>query len=276
LKDNWTHQSPSVYGIRRIFLLINPKGHVLLKSIKWPLAVVAAIGLTACEDGSGGTVNIFDDIATVSGGGGQSAEQRALAREERQYATARLTGAAIGAGLGVIACQLRDCSKEQTATAAVLGGTAGYVGGVALTRQNQDFRVSQESLNRDISVARAESQNLASAAASAERVVAFQQREISRLNAGLRAGTVTRDEYRASYRNMQGDLQATQSLIENGNERQKSLNSSITAHRSGGLDTSQLQRQRDAQQRELARLRNAERSITNALRSVPPEVRSSS
>lgn len=239
------------------------------------LALVSALGLAACEDGSGGTINILDDIATVTGGGGKSSEQRALASEERKYAQARIN-AAIGGGVaGGLVCAIRECSRQQLATAVVLGATAGYVGGVALTRENQDFRVSQESLNRDLSVARQERQNLKSAADAAQRVVTFQRQEINRLNAGIRDGTVTRDEYRAAYRNMQGDLSATQSLISTGNERIRDLNSSITAHGNAGISTTQLRNERTAQRRELERLRSAERSINNALRSVPSDIRSS-
>lgn len=248
-------------------------GLTLFNSLKWPLAVVAMLSLAACQDGSGGTVNIFDDFAAATGGSRQSTEQRALASEERKYAQARLTAAGLGAGAGLLVCAIRECTPQQRAAAVVLGATAGYVGGAALTRQNQEFRVSQDSLNRDLTLARQETQGLSRAADAAGRVVTFQQREIARLNAGLRAGAVTNDEYRAAYRNMQGDLKSTQSLISTGNERVSGLNSSITAHRSAGLNTSQLQRERTAQQREIARLRSAERSISNALRSVPPEVR---
>ena len=140
-----------------------------MNSLKWPLAFAAFFGVAACEDGSGGTANIFNDVATVTGGGrgGQSAEQRALASTERQYAQARLTAAGIGAGAGFLACTLRECTPQQRATAVVLGATAGYVGGAALTRQNRDFQVSQESLKRDITVARQETKSLSRAAASA-------------------------------------------------------------------------------------------------------------
>lgn len=247
-----------------------------MRSLRLSVALVAVVGLAACEDGSGGTVNIFDDIAAVSGGGGQSSAQRALSREERQYAQARLVSASIGGLAGAALCTLRDCSPAQTATAAVLGATVGYVGGNELTRQNRGFRHTQESLNRDLNIARQETQSLSRAAAAAESVVSFQQREIARLKQGLRAGTVTRDEYRAAYRNMQGDLQSTQSLISTGNERVSGLNTSIAAHGNAGLNTSQLRQQRSTQQREIQRLRNAERAMNNALRSVPPEVRAAS
>ena len=248
----------------------------MLRSMSLPVMLVAFVGLAACEDGSGGTVNIFDDVATVTGGGGQSAEQRNLSQVERQYAQARLVSAGIGGLAGAAICALRECTPEQTAAAVVIGATAGYVGGNELTRQNRAFRHTQESLNRDLNIARQETQSLSRAAAAAESVVSFQRREIARLNQGLRAGTVTREENRAAYRNMQGDLRATQTLISTGNERVSGLNTSINAHGNAGLNTSPLRQQRSTQQREIQRLRNAERAMNNALRSVPPEVRAAS
>lgn len=248
----------------------------MIETFGRPLIFLVVFALAGCSDGEGGTTNIIKDIGTLTSGGSSSAkspEQKELASRQRAYAQARVTAAGLGGLAGFIGCRLGGCSDEETAAAVVIAATAGYVGGVALTRENEDFKVSQETLQRDLKLAREERQDLTNAASSAQKVLTYQRQEVARLNAGIRNGTVDAAEYRAAYGNMESDVQATRSLISTGTERVQSLNQSITAHGKAGLDTRGLQNERAAQRRELQRLRSVERNMVSVLGAVPAEVR---
>lgn len=208
-----------------------------------------------------GTTNIFTDMQTVSTSGQQSAQQRALSQRQNQYAQTRVNAAVGGMALGILGCALADCDSEQYAAVAVAGAAAGYMTGGYLTNQNQAFHGSQETLRRDIQLAAEDNQKLAQSVAAAEQVVAFQRSEISRLNQAYAAGAVSADQYRTSLATMQGDVRATQALINTSTGRLNSLNNSINNHARSGLPTQQLVAQRNQQQVQLQRLREAEQAM---------------
>ncbi|MCV6584886.1 MAG: hypothetical protein OIF47_05085 [Marinibacterium sp.] len=244
----------------------------MIKRLGKPLAIVAALALAACDDGTGGTVNIVSDISTLTSSG-KSKEQRELSSRARAYASARVSAAAVGAVGGALICVVGGCNAGQTAAAAAVGGTAGYVGGAALTRQNAKFQVTQSSLNRDLQAAKRERKDLTAAVGSAQRVLNYQRAEVKKLNAAYRSGSLSKAQYKAQYRTMQQDVKATRTIASTGDKRVKELNSSISAHSKAGLNTSALRSERAAQQREVARLRSVERNMLGVLGAVPPEVK---
>lgn len=232
--------------------------------------------LAACApDGQGGTNNVFSDIQTVtSSTAGQSPEQRELAQRQRQYAQSRVSAAVVGAVGGALICALRECSSEQLALAVAGGGAAGYLAGGYLTNQNQAFQGTQETLNRDIQLARQDNERLAASVSAAQQVVNFQRSEIARLNQAYSAGTLSAEAYKARVATMQGDVRATQSLVATANERLVGLNNSVTQHSRAGLPTRELQQQRSAQQQNLQNLRQAERAMLANINRTPAQVRS--
>ena len=233
--------------------------------------------LVACApDGTGGTNNLFSDVSTMASANtaGLSVEQRALREQQQSYARVRVGAAAGGAALGLVGCMIQNCTKKQRNAAMVAGAAAAYLAGGYLTNQNQQFQATQETLNRDIELAREEVQKLTRSVATAQGVVAFQRSEIARLNQGYSAGTVTEDVYKAQVATMRGDVSATQTLIATSTERLGGLDNSIANHQRAGLPTGQLSAQRTAQQNQLQQLRQTERAMLANINRAPEAVRS--
>lgn len=240
------------------------------------IAVVSIVALVAgcAPDGQGGTTNILEDLQTSAAGiTGQSPEQRELSRLNRQYANARIQAAAIGAVGGLLICQIRSCTDAERAAAVIGGGAAGYLTGGYLVNRDIQFRGTQETLQRDIQVAREDRDRLRASVAAARDVVSYQRAEIARLNQGLSAGTVTVQQYRARLQTMQGDIDATRALQQAARENIQGLNNSINNHRNAGLSTGELRASRDAQQTELNRLRQAEQQMLANIARAPSSVR---
>lgn len=239
------------------------------------VAIVAALAsvLTACaETESGGTANIFSDVATLTSSGGQSSEQRQLSQVQRDYARARVTGAAGGAVVGGLGAWLAGGNQEQIAAAVAVGGTAGYLGASALTRQNANFQLSRDTLAKDIEAAKAENARMARSVQAAQNVVRYQTSEISRLNAGYNAGSVSAQQYRAKYATMQEDLQTTRALAAESQKRLDSLNQSVSAYQRAGIAPGQLAAERNQQQARVNQLKAAEAQIVRNLANVPASV----
>ncbi|WP_341213449.1 hypothetical protein [uncultured Limimaricola sp.] len=232
--------------------------------------------LAACAPGTDGEMNnVFSDVKTLTAASAdQSAAQKALASQERDYAKVRVQSAAGGAIGGLLLCQLQGCSNQQTAAAMVAGATAGYAAGGYLSNQNKAFQATQETLTRDIELAQQDNKRLASAVAAAEQVVGFQKSEIARLNAAYGKGEVSAADYKAKLATMQADVKATQSLVGKSQERLTGLDNSVKQHGAAGLPTAGLSAQRNAQLAQLNRLRAAEKSMIGVIGSAPAAVRS--
>ena len=236
------------------------------------ILVLSAFVLTACaENPDGSTANIFSDVSTLVSGN-QSSEQKELSRVQRQYASARVTGAAGGALLAGFGTALAGGNTEQIAAAAVVGGTAGYLGASALTQQNANFRLSRDTLQKDIEAARTENQRMTRSVAAANDVVKYQREEITRLNSGYRQGSVSLSEYQAKYATMEKDLATMRSLEDTSTARLNSLNQSISAYQRAGIGTSQLSAERNKQRTRVNQLRQAEAAMVRNLSNVPAGV----
>lgn len=237
------------------------------------LVLAIALGLSACaETESGGTANIISDISTLSSGSSQSSEQKQLSQVQRDYARARVTGAAAGGLLAGVGTAIAGGNSTQIAAATAVGATAGYLGASALTKQNADFQLSRDTLQQDIESARQENARMAKSVTAAENVVRYQRSEIARLNTGYRQGSVSVAEYKSKYATMQRDLKTTQTLTDESEKRLNSLNQSIRAYQQAGIGTSQLSAERNKQQARVNRLKGAEAQIVRNLSNVPDAV----
>lgn len=241
------------------------------------LAAGLAAMLAGCAPGeNGGTNNIVGDVQSLTSAraSGLSPAQQALAQRQRDYAKVRVQAAGGGAVAGALGCMLAKCSREQTIAMAAAGAAAGYLAGGYLTNQNARFQATQETLQNDIRLAREDNAKLAGSVQAARQVVSFQQGEISRLNAGLNNGSVTTAQYRSELKTIQADVAATQSLRDTSEKRLAGLDNSIARHRAAGLATGDLVAQRNAQQRQISELRQAEQQMLSNIGRAPAAVKS--
>ncbi|MGB0499392.1 MAG: hypothetical protein ACPGID_13720 [Rubricella sp.] len=238
-----------------------------------PVVLVSAMALQGCAtNADGSSTNILSDMSLMGGSGsGLTAEQRALRNRDRDYAEARVTGAAIGAVIGGVLCVMADCSPEQTAAAAGLGGAAGYAGAAYLARDNQNFVASQDSLQADIRQARQETSALQQDVRTAQSVLDYQEAETARLNAAYRAGQTDIAALRSRAETMQGDIAATRELRTAAEQRVANLNQTIGTYDRQGYDTAQLRATAAEQQRYVEQLRRIERAMVGTVDDLPPE-----
>ena len=245
-------------------------------------ALIAALAVAGCTDGE----DFFSDNGTLSSSAAvsMSPEQRELRKQEQKYASVReqkyasiRAGTAVAGGIiGGLACVLADCSTEQTLGAAAIGAGAGYVGGSYLTRQDQSFQASQDSLNADIEAAKNATLRDKESVTAAQKTLEFHRYEIDRLNRALNAGEVTTATYRESYNLMQGDLKSTRNIIKGVRDEISDLSNAVQRYSSDGIGADGLIRELD-KQRELLRLAEAiERSTVGVLNGVPSSVRDAS
>jgi|GEM_PF-2265413 outer membrane lipoprotein SlyB len=240
------------------------------KRIGASLAIVGIL-VGCAETAGGGFANPISDLQTVSATA--SPEQRALSNQQRDYAKARLQSAGLGALMGTIGCWGGGCSNREIAERALAGAVAGYLVGGYLTNRNANFQGTQETLQKDIQVARQDNQRLQNSVAAANNVVKFQREQIRTLNAGLRQGSTSVDQYRADVALMQQDVATTRKIREDAIENVKGLDNSIQRHRAAGLPTSGLTQQRTAQEQRISELRREEQRMLSNIASAPAEVR---
>lgn len=241
--------------------------------------VVGALAACAPSE-NGGTNNLAADakLRTSSSDAttGQSTAQRALAQRQRDYAKVRAQSAALGAGAAGLLCALSKCTTEQTIAAMAAGGAAGYMAGGYMTNRDTNFNATQETLQNDIKLAREDNAKLAGSIQAANEVVAFQKSEITRLNSGLSSGAVTTAAYRTELKSLEKDVAATRSLRTTSEERLSGLDNSIRQHDAAGLATVDLRAQRDAQQQQIAQLRQAEQQMLETIGRAPASVQTAS
>lgn len=224
------------------------------------------VALAACGD-----ANIVNDVRTLTSAS-RSSEQQNLASVERQYANARIGGAAAGAMAGGLLAAAMGGNSRDIAIAAAAGSVAGYAGAAALTNQNANFALSRDTLQRDIDSAQKENAQMTRAVAAANSVVSYQRSEIARLNSELKTGAVTTDQYKAKVALMQQDVSTVRSLRTEAEKRMSGLEKSVPAYRAKGLPTGDLQAQLNAQKARVAELRAAENAMVNNLANVPSSV----
>lgn len=241
-----------------------------------PALLICSMSLQGCatnEDGS--RPNIFSDLSLL--GGGRSASltpaQRELRSRDRDYAKARVTGAAIGALAGGLACALSNCSAEETAAAMGAGGVAGYVGASYLVRDNRNFAASQDTLQADIRLAGEETRALERDAQVAQTVLDVQRRRTTELRNAYRANEAELDALRLQAESLEGDIEATRELRLDAERRVAGLELTIGSYDRQGFHSGPLRSEVAKQKSFIGRMRRIETAMVGVLDGLPSEAR---
>ncbi len=230
--------------------------------------------LAGCAQGpDGSSPNAFQDVQTLtSGSAALSPAQQELRQRERDYASTRLQGAAVGAVVGTAACYLAGVRGAALAACLAGGGAVGYVGTTYLTRDNQDFQATQEGLQADIAEAQADSQKAAGNVGAARNALRYQRSEIDRLNQGYRSGSVSAADYEAKLKAMADDVASVRTMREQTETRVSALRQSAGTYRQAGLPTGELSREASAQERHAENLRQVEEDMVRLIGGAPDGV----
>ncbi len=240
------------------------------------LAVVGAFilgaGCATNEDGS--TANIFGDLGTILSKSDVSEQQGALrdqADSYNDYAEARITSAVAGAIIGgIIGYAAGD--GEGALLGATAGGVAGYIGGSYLTRDHSEFQASRESLDEDIAVAEELTRESRKNIAVAQAALAWQKRDMDRLNKEYEVGVLGNQEYERALLEIERDRSSVRSMIDVTRKRIVTLNRSISRYRRAGYDTSRLDAAQLAQRQHIARLEAIEDAMVTLIAGTPDGV----
>lgn len=224
--------------------------------------LISSFALQGCTtNADGSTTNIFSDASMLASHQQLSPEQRALRSRDRDYASARVTGAAVGAIFGGVLCAMADCSTEQTVAAMGVGGVAGYAGTAYLARQNQDFVASQESLQADIALAREESTAMREDVRLAQAVLTQQRRQTTELQNAYRAGQISEADMNARLNVIRQDIAAVEKTRTNAETRVNSLSDTSRAYQGQGFNPTQLNTVASDQRAYVEQLRRIERAM---------------
>ena len=224
--------------------------------------LISSFALQGCATNADGTTtNIFSDASLVASTEQLSPEQRALRSRDRDYASARVTGAAVGAVLGGVLCSMSGCSTEQTVAAMGVGGVAGYAGTAYLARDNQSFVASQESLQADIAQAQKESTAMREDVRLAQAVLDQQRRQTTELQNAYNAGQITEADMNARLNVIRQDIAAVQKTRTNAETRVKSLGNTSRAYQDQGINPAQLTTEASEQGAYVEQLRRIEQAL---------------
>ena len=239
------------------------------------LAVMCLVAGCA-KNPDGTTANIFSDLRAVSGSDDVSPQQEALreqAEEYRDYAKARLQGAAAGAVLGGLIGALADRNAGRGAlVGALAGGTAGYIGATYLTRDHSQFVASQKTLDEDTKVANELTASSQKNVRVAQSALNYQRTEIARLNEAYRTGKLNAQGYESKLKDIARDQESVKSMIATTEERVTKMESSIATYRGSGFDTGYLELANSAQKRDIDNLRKIEDAMVLLISSAPAGV----
>ncbi len=237
------------------------------------VAMLMAVGVSGCTTNADGSqANVLSDISQVSGGGNLSPEQKALRDRDRDYASARLQGAFLGALAGGVACALRDCSEEQTAAAVVAGSAVGYIGAGYLVRNNQNFVASQETLDADLASAKEETENLKGDVRLSRAVLDQQRTRTSELHAAYRAGDVTERQMQDQLNTLQQDIKEVTRLRTDAERRVAGLEQSKLMYERQGYGTGELDARLREKRTYVEQLKRIERAMIGTHERVSQDV----
>lgn len=246
--------------------------------VRKSLAVLAAAFLaTGCmEHADGTTPGFFSDLKALASGGsdGTSPQQQALreqSEEYKDYAAARVQGAAVGAAVGALlgAAVDKDNRGRGALIGGALGGAAGYAGASYLTRDHSQFAASQEALNEDIEVAQELTASSRRNVQLAQSALDYQRSEVQRLNEAHTARQGDADEYETMLGEIAKDRQSVRSMISETETRITKMNSSISTYSRSGYDTAKLEQAAAAQKRDIANLRRIEDAMVDLISGAP-------
>lgn len=219
---------------------------------------------------------MFDDIRVVAMDidGLNAAERRQLERVQR-YSQMRLEGAAIG-GLGGAVAGFLIVGKNRGAGAAagvVVGAAAGYLAGAYVANLNEQAEDRRGDLNTQLAAANDAVSETKSAVRDTREIVSAERSRITRLNRGLRAGSITQAQYREEI----GQLGKKMTIVDESLRAAETDAEAIgrtaeTRRENGDSGAGKLDAQRMNMEREVARLRTERDKLFTAVGSIPPEI----
>jgi hypothetical protein len=215
------------------------------------LALVATLGLTACQT-SGGRAD--DPNLTPA--------QRQLRQETARFNQTVGEGAVIGAVAGGLigALAYSDNPLAGAAIGAAAGGALGAGAGYFVATQNESYATEEDRLEAEIAAARQEVASYQRIVSSAQAVVDQHKARIAQLNGQLRQGQITASQYRTQTASMEADLQEIRTAIDGNRETAQALQQRIAEQRAAGgagaAELTQAHQELVAERRELERLAN--------------------
>ncbi len=228
------------------------------------LALVAAIGLSACQTTSRG----------AAGDASLTPAQRQLRSETARFNQTVGEGALIGAVAGGLLGALAggDNPLAGAAIGAAAGAAVGAGAGYFVASQNESYATEEARLEAEIAAAQNEVASYQRIVSAAQAVVDGHKQRIAQLNAQYRQGQVSASQYRAQAATMETDLVEIRAAISNNTQTVQALETRIAEQRrAGGAGAVQLAQARDqliAERRELERLAN---ELGNAMDTAPAE-----
>ena len=226
------------------------------------VAIVLVVGLAGCTTNADGSqASIVSDISLVSGNRNLSPEQKALRNRDRDYASARLQGAVLGALAGGLTCAMRDCSEEQTAAAVAAGGAIGYIGTGYLVRNNQNFVASQETLDADLASVKDETKSLRGDVRLSQAVFDQQRTRTNDLLAAYRSGNATEKQMQDQLKTLQQDINEVTRLRTDAEQRIAGLEQAKLTYDRRGYNTNELDARLSEKRTYVEQLKRIERAM---------------
>jgi len=216
------------------------------------VALVCSVGLAACQTTSGGS-NLT------------SAERQLRQTETKRLAQGVFSGAAVGAVVTGLVTAAAGGSAEDIVRNAAIGGAIGGIGGGLyannVNNKTRGYAQRQQAYKNIISQADANIASYRRMASAASQVRADEARKISRLNAQLRQGAITKAQYRSELSSARANIRLIERQINNAQADVASLNTAIQNGAPGSLVSRRNQLQ--AQKNLLVQRRNALKQTYN-------------
>jgi len=222
------------------------------------VGLICGLGLTACQ--------------TTGGGSNLSAAEMQLRQTEtKRLAQGVASGAAVGALVTGLVTAAAGGSAEDVIRNAAIGGAVGGIGGGLyagnVNARSRGYAQQQQAYKNTISRADANIASYRRMASAAAQVRADESRKITRLNAQLQQGAITKAQYRSELSSARANIRLIERQINNAEADVASLNTAIQNGAPGSLVSRRNQLQ--AQKNLLIQRRDA---LKNAYRRVPDSV----
>lgn len=240
--------------------------------------VCSAAGLAACStsDGYAG-FGIFSELGTLfadeTGDPDLAQVQQDLRNREREYSTVDLTGAVLGATVAGLVCIVEFCDPAEAALAMMGGAVAGLVGGNYLAREHSQFEAHARGLEKDIALAKFETEEQGKDLAVAEQVLRYHEQEVHRLNTAYAAGLVNLEAYRSHIATAREDLDATRKLRRDAESRITRLAWALGGYGREHFHTGALHREWTRQRQRVQMLYDVEAGLLQVIEGAAPEAR---
>ncbi len=234
------------------------KSLIIIKFTRILTISLICAALTACQ--------------TTGGGANLSVAEKQLRQTEtKRLAQGVVSGAAVGAVVTGLITAAAGGSPEAIIRNAAIGGAVGGIGGGLyagnVNKNSRGYAQQQQAYKGIISQADANIASYRRMASAANQVRADEARKISRLNAQLRQGAITKAQYRSELSSARANIRLIERQINNAQADVASLNTAIQNGAPGGLVSRRNQLQ--AQKNLLVQRRDA---LKNVYRRAPDSV----